>query len=110
MADLKSFAVANIDNVLVDVLTAPASTALLVHTMTVANVLGADTTFDVVVIKSSGAVTAYVVKGAALVSGGTQIVFGDNNKQALEAGDKIQVRGGAANSVDVVGGYLQQAV
>lgn len=110
MATLKNFAVANIDNVLVDVLTAPASTALLVHNMILANVSGATITVDVTLIDSSAVVTAYLVKGATIPVGGSLIVLGDNNKQVLEAADKLQAKSDAVNSLDVVGAYLQQAV
>lgn len=104
------FNLANIDASLVTVYTCPASTWAFIHNLMVANVLGSDTTVDVTYTNDASGVTTYLVKGATLVAGGTLVVLGDNMKQAMEEADIIQVKGGAANSVDCTGSALEQAV
>lgn len=107
-ASLRPFNLANIDASLVDVITGQAGEEALVSNLMIANILGSDTTYDVTFVNDATGVTSYIVKGATLKAGESVIPIGDGNKQALLEDDKIQVKGGAVNSLDVTGtAYIQ---
>lgn len=84
--------------------TVAAATVEVVTNLTVANVLGTDTTVNVTI--NDGANDTYLLKGAALAAGGT-IVIGGKNRIALATGYSIFVSGGAANSIDAQMSVLQ---
>ena len=101
------FSVANIDNVLVTVYTCPAATVAFVHNLILCNISGAAIAVDVTL--TTGGVTTYLVFAAPIAAGGSLIVLGDNNKQAMEATDIIQCRATAGTNVlDVTGSVLEQ--
>lgn len=73
------------------------STTEVCMNITVSNVLGTDTTVNVTI--NDGTNDTYLVKGAALVAGGTIVIAG-RNRPVLSTGYSIKVSGGAASSVD----------
>lgn len=104
------FNLANIDNALVTVYECPASTWAFVHNLILCNVGVADITVDVTYTNDASGVTTYLVKAAPIPVGGSLIVLGDNNKQAMEAADIIQCRAvTGTNVLDVTGCALEQA-
>lgn len=109
-ATAKPFNLANIDASLVAVYTCPASTIAVVTSLIIANVLGADTTVDITLTNAATAAVTYLGKALPLPAASSLIVIGDANKQALNAGDIIKVKGGTTDSVDATGSVLEQGV
>jgi len=103
------FNLANIDNALVTVYTCPASTVAFVHNLILANISGAAINVDVTYTKNASGVTTYLVFNAPIPAGGSLVVLGDNNKQAMQAADIIRVRAtSGTNVLDCTGSVLEQ--
>lgn len=105
----KNQVTANIGTSLTDVYQAPASTTTTVIGLSVANTLstGISTAADVLLVKSGGSPTAYLVKNADIPVGGSMVVIGGDQKVVLQTGDKIQVKAVDAVAVDVVVSVLE---
>jgi 5,10-methenyltetrahydromethanopterin hydrogenase len=103
MASFKNAVSANVGTGETTLLTATAVTTLI--GMTIANVTGSMITVDVKL--TTGAGTAYVVKSAPIMPGGSLIVVGGEQKVVLEIGDAVSVTSSAATSADVICSYLE---
>jgi hypothetical protein len=73
--------------------------------MTCANTTAAGVTVDVYITRS--AVDYYIVKDAAIPSGGTLVPVGGDQKVVLVASDVLKVISSAATSVDAVTSVLE---
>jgi hypothetical protein len=109
VAAVKSFAVANIDNVLADVYEVPASKSAIVFDLTICNKSGGDLLMDVTLIKATGSITVYLAFAVAIKAGQTIFVLGDTTRKGLMAGDKLQVRATTGTNVlDASGSVLEE--
>jgi hypothetical protein len=103
MATFKNGLSVNIGTSDTSVLTGTAVTTII--GLTVANITSAMVTVDVML--TSGATTAYIVKGAPVMPGGSLIAVGGDQKVVLEINDILKVKSSAASSVDVICSYLE---
>jgi hypothetical protein len=111
MAEVVSFATVDIDNVLVDVYTVPADKSAIVFSLAVCNKDASARLVDVKVVKAAGAVSAFLAFAISVQPGQTIFVLGDNMRQGLMEGDKIQARATTGTNVlDVIGSALEEDV
>ena len=87
------------------VVTVAGGTQTTVIGMTCANTTAAGVTVDVYITRS--AVDYYIVKDAAIPSGGTLVPVGGDQKVVLIASDVLKVISSAATSVDAVTSVLE---
>jgi hypothetical protein len=87
------------------VVTVAGGTQTTVIGMTCANTTAAGVTVDVYITRS--AVDYYIVKDAAIPSGGTLVPVGGDQKVVLVTSDVLKVISSAATSVDAVTSVLE---
>lgn len=97
----------SVGTTLTDVYVAPASTQSTVIGMSVANIITSPVSANVVVYNAAGSNSAFIVRNAAIATGGSLITIGGDQKLVLEPGDKIQVQMSAATSGDVIVSVLE---
>ena len=73
--------------------------------LSIANTTAANITISAVLNKNGGS-SAYIVKDATVLSGGTIVIVGGDQKVVLEEGDSITAYCSAVNSADAVISYL----
>lgn len=73
--------------------------------LSIANTTAANITISAVLNKN-GSTSAYIVKNATVLSGGTIIIVGGDQKVVLEEGDSITAFCSAANAADAIISYL----
>lgn len=110
MAATKSFALANIDNALVDLYTVPASKSAIVIGVFVHNKTASAADIEVVLVKATGSVTVFIAQ-TTLQAKQTLFPIGDPFRLGLEAADKIQVRAtSGSNILDAGGSAIEEDV
>lgn len=82
------------------VVTIGASTQTTVIGLTCANTTASPVAVDVYITRSG--VDYYIVKGATVAVGGTQVFVGGDQKVVLVTGDALKVVSSAAASIDVI--------
>lgn len=87
------------------VVTVGASTQTTVIGMTASNTTAASVTVDVYITRS--AVDYYIIKGAAVPSGGSLVVIGGDQKVVLITSDALKIVSSAATSIDAVTSVLE---
>lgn len=73
--------------------------------LSISNVTGAIITVSAKLNKNGGA-SAFLIKDATVLPGGTLVIVGGDQKIVLEEGDTITAYSSATNSADVVVSYL----
>lgn len=83
---------------------ASGQTATLIG-LSIANTTGATINISARLVKSGGA-SAFLVRNAAVLPGGTIAIVGGTQKVVIEQGDSITASASAANSADAIISYL----
>lgn len=97
----------SVGTTLTDVYVANSGVQATVLGMSVANILTSPVSANVKVYNATGANSAFIVRNAAIATGGTLITIGGDQKLILEPGDKIQVQMSAASAGDVIVSVLE---
>lgn len=85
--------------------TVVASTSHVVIGLQIANVTDDNITVSAKLVKNGGA-SAFIVRNAAVLPGGSLVIVGGDQKLALEEGDSVTAYSSVATSADVIISYL----
>jgi len=74
--------------------------------LSISNTTGGNITVSAKLNKSVGSVSAFLIKDATLLPGGTLVIIGGDQKVVLEEGDTITSYSSVASSADAIMSYL----